>query len=68
MISSTNELISNEFWKGNDEEQLYFDYGSGKTNGYLLNPEGSRLIFFEECKNPKILISKFIHIISIQIT
>ena len=56
MIYSTNELIRNEFWKENNEEQLYFDYGIGKPNGNLLNPEGSRLIFFEECKNPQVLI------------
>ena len=56
MVYSTNELISNEFWKGNNEEQLSFDYGIDKPNGYLLNPKGSRLIFFEECKNSQILI------------
>ena len=29
----------------------YFGCSSRKPNGCLLNPEGSRLIFFEECKN-----------------
>jgi len=32
-------------------------YSSGcntsKQNGYLLNPEGSRIIFFEECNYPE---------------
>ena len=56
MIYSTNALISNEFWRGNNEEQLYFVHGASKPNGYLLTPEGRRLIFFEEWKNPQILI------------
>ena len=50
MIYSTNELIRNEFWKENNEEQLYFDYGKGKPNVYLLNPAGSRLIFSRNAK------------------
>ena len=29
-----------------------FGCGTSKPNGCLLNPEGSRLIFFEEIKNP----------------
>ena len=29
-----------------------FGCGTSKPNGCLLNPEGSRMIFFEECKNP----------------
>ena len=44
MIYSTNALISNEFWRGNNEEQLYFGYGTSKPNEYLLNPEVCRLI------------------------
>ena len=36
-----------------------FGCGTSKPNGCLLNPEGSKMIFFEECKkysktNPKI--------------
>ena len=28
-----------------------FDCGTNKPNGYLLNPEGSKMIFFKELKN-----------------
>jgi len=28
-----------------------FGCSTNKPNGCLLNPEGSRIIFFEECKN-----------------
>ena len=42
-----------------------FSYGSRihTPNGCLLNPEGSRLIFFERCKNsPQNSIKVFTHI------
>ena len=42
-----------------------FSYGSriDTPNGCLLNPEGSRLIFFERCKNsPKNNIKIFTHL------
>ena len=29
-----------------------FGCGTSKPNGCLISPEGSKLIFFEECKNP----------------
>ena len=41
-----------------------FSYGSrtDTPNGCLLNPEGSRLIFFERCKkSPQNSIKIFIH-------
>ncbi len=34
------------------EPKYSFGCSTSKPNGYLLNPEGSRMIFFEECKNP----------------
>ena len=34
----------------------YFGFGMSKPNRCLRNPEGSRMIFFEECKNPQKLI------------
>ena len=33
------------------EPKYSFGCSSSKPNGCLLNPEGSRMIFFEECKN-----------------
>ena len=40
-----------------------FGCSTSKPNGCLLNPEGSRLIFFEECKNsPKNNLKIYIHI------
>ena len=38
---------------GGDNAWSNFSYGSciDTPNGCLLNPEGSRLIFFERCKN-----------------
>ena len=39
---------------GSEEEGMRNNYsygcGSSKPNGCLLNPQGSRMIFFEECK------------------
>ena len=32
------------------EPKYYFGCRTSKTNECLLNPEGSRMIFFEECK------------------
>ena len=29
-----------------------FGCSASKPSGCLLNPEGSRMVFFEECKNP----------------
>ena len=29
-----------------------FGCGTSKPNGCLISPEGSKIIFFEECKNP----------------
>ena len=38
--------------KGSSMRSNYsFGCSSSSPNGCLLNPEGSRLIFFEECKN-----------------
>ena len=34
------------------EPKYSFGCSISKPNGCLLNPEGSRMIFFEECKNP----------------
>lgn len=47
-----------------------FSYGSraDTPNGCLLNPEGSRLIFFETCKNHHRTISKSLRIHFIPIT
>ena len=33
------------------ETKYSFGCSTSKPNGCLLNPEGSRMIFFEECKN-----------------
>ena len=33
------------------EPKYSFGCSTSKPNGCLLNPEGSRMIFFEECKN-----------------
>ena len=33
------------------EPKYSFGCSTSKPNGCLLNPEGSRIIFFEECKN-----------------
>ena len=33
------------------ESKYSFGCSTSKPNGCLLNPEGSRMIFFEECKN-----------------
>ena len=43
-----------------------FYYGSpiDTHNGCLINPEGSRLIFFERCKNHDRTTSKSLHILS----
>ena len=34
------------------EPKYLFGCSTSKPSGCLLNPEGSRMIFFEECKNP----------------
>jgi len=34
------------------EPKYSFGCSTSKPSGCLLNPEGSRMIFFEECKNP----------------
>ena len=50
--------------------KLNYSFGcsTSKPNGCLLNPEGSRMIFFEECKNsPKPSFKIYTHL-SIQIT
>lgn len=53
---------------GGDNVRSNFSYGSriNTPNGCLLNPEGSRLIFFERCKKSpqssiKILTHTFLH-------
>ena len=50
-----------------DERRIRANYSFGcstsKPNGCLLNPEGSRMIFFEECKNsPKTNLKIYTHI------
>ncbi len=37
--------------RGSALTNYYFGYCANTPNGCLLNPEGSRLIFFEECIN-----------------
>ena len=40
-----------------------FGCSSSAPNGCLLNPEGSRVVFFEECKNsPKNNLKIYIHL------
>ena len=34
-----------------EPNKYWFGFSTSKPNGCLLNPEGSRMIFFEECKN-----------------
>ena len=50
---------------GGDNAWSNFSYGSriDTPNGCLLNPEGSRLIFFERCKNHHRTASKSLHIL-----
>ena len=45
------------------EPNYSFDCSTIKTNECLLNPEGSRMIFFEECKrSPKTNLKIHTHI------
>ena len=50
-----------------EEERIRCSYsfgcGTSKPNGCLINPEGSRIIFFDECKNSsKTNIKIYIHL------
>ena len=52
---------------GLDESMVKANYSFGCSssapNGCLLNPEGSRVVFFEECKNsPKNNLKIYIHL------
>ena len=42
----------NNLSRGSMESKYLFGCSTCKPSGCLLNPEGSRIIFFEECKNP----------------
>ena len=48
---STNVLKFNSLLRGSMEPKYSFGCTTSKPNGCLLNTEGSRMIFFEECKN-----------------
>ena len=50
-----------------EEERMSYNFsfgcGNSKPNGCLLNPEGSRIIFFEECKkSSKTNLKIYIHL------
>ena len=50
-----------------EEERMIYNFsfgcGNSKPNGCLLNPEGSRIIFFEECKkSSKTNLKIYIHL------
>ena len=48
---------------GSTKPNYYFGCCNSPPNGCLLNPEGSKLIFFEECKNsPKNNLKIYTHI------
>ena len=46
------------------EPKYYFGCSTSKTNECLLNPEGCRMIFFEECKrSPKTNLKIHTHLL-----
>ena len=53
----------NRYLRESMEPKYSFGCSTSKPNGCLLNPEGSRMIFFEECKNlPKTILKIHTHL------